>query len=307
MDSGSGAFVVHDPTHSTLAKESVFSMKRLLFATDLSPRSDRAMDRALDLMAGDDARLSILYVIDEDLPANAIEPLRREAVKAIESRLNCLSAPLKGRISFRIETGTPEMRILEVAEEEAAELIIAGTHRKDFLGDLFLGTTVERVIRYGEGPVLVVRDRFQAPYRRILVGTDFSVHSRRALEFALQMVPQGTFHLLHAFDVPYGGFLTGQDVRQQTAENHRQQMDRMLGEELTAFLATLRSPAPEIEPILRQGSVQEVIMQQIEELHPDLLVVGTHGRTGIAHAFLGSVAEGLLSSPPCDVLAFKAW
>lgn len=282
-------------------------MKRLLFATDLSPRSDRAMDRALDLMDCHEASLAVLHVIDQDLPANAIEALRREANGVIESRINCLRAPLRERVSFMIATGTPEKRILEAAKEVEADLIVAGTHRKDFLGDLFLGTTVERVIRYGEGPVLVVRDRVQAPYRRVLVATDFSVHSRKSLEFALQLVPQGAFHLVHAFDVPYGGFITGQNVREQAAEKHRWQMDEMLGDELKTFLATLPSPAPSIEPILRQGSVREVISQQIEKLQPDLLVVGTHGRTGVAHAFLGSVAEDLLSDPPCDVLAFKAW
>jgi nucleotide-binding universal stress UspA family protein len=59
--------------------------------------------------------------------------------------------------------------------------------------------------------------------------------------------------------------------------------------------------------VLRRGAVGEVLREQIATLKPDLLVVGTHGRTGVAGAVLGSVATGLLSDPPCDVLAVKAW
>ena len=58
---------------------------------------------------------------------------------------------------------------------------------------------------------------------------------------------------------------------------------------------------------MEEGAVREVIGRQVSRLNPDLLVIGTHGRTGVAHAFLGSVAEDLLKNPPCDVLVVKAW
>ena len=52
--------------------------------------------------------------------------------------------------------------------------------------------------------------------------------------------------------------------------------------------------------------MRQVIDQEFARINPDLLVIGTHGRTGITHAFLGSVAEDLLCHPPADVLAVKA-
>jgi nucleotide-binding universal stress UspA family protein len=56
-----------------------------------------------------------------------------------------------------------------------------------------------------------------------------------------------------------------------------------------------------------RGRAPEVIRAEVERLRPDLLIVGTHGRTGVPHAIIGSVAEDLLSAPPCDVMAVKAW
>ncbi len=86
----------------------------------------------------------------------------------------------------------------------------------------------------------------------------------------------------------------------------RKQMKSMLEDEMQALLASLPTP-PNLQTVMREGTVREVISEQVKTLRPDLLVIGTHGRTGVAHALLGSVAEDLLSDPPCDVLAVKAW
>ena len=81
----------------------------------------------------------------------------------------------------------------------------------------------------------------------------------------------------------------------------------MIDEEMATFLASLEVNEPKLHRVMQEGSAQEVLHRQISRLEPDLLVIGTHGRTGVAHAFLGSVAEDLLRAPPCDVLAVKAW
>ena len=63
----------------------------------------------------------------------------------------------------------------------------------------------------------------------------------------------------------------------------------------------------QIRPEVRLGGALPVVEAALGELAPDLLVVGTHGRTGVAHTLLGSVAERLLRRPRCDVLAVRAW
>jgi nucleotide-binding universal stress UspA family protein len=71
---------------------------------------------------------------------------------------------------------------------------------------------------------------------------------------------------------------------------------------MAAFLARLPDAARHLRCVMQEGGVREVITARVQQTTPDLLVIGTHGKSGLAHAFLGSVAEELLRSPPCDVL-----
>ena len=81
----------------------------------------------------------------------------------------------------------------------------------------------------------------------------------------------------------------------------------MIDQETGHFLAGLETGSVQMEKVMRVGGPQEVIHGQVVERGADLLVLGTHGRTGVAHALLGSVAEWFLTNPPCDIVAVKAW
>ncbi len=282
-------------------------MKNLLLATDLSSRSDRALERALALSDELQAQLLVLHIVDEDLPYSIANRLKAEAELAIDEQLDEFPSRKKQQIRRKVIFGMGYKDILTVANEIDADLIIGGTHREDTLRDAFLGTTIERVIRYGNDPVLVVRDRMKEAYRRVLVGIDFSAYSRRAVEFAVQFVPRGEIYLVHAFEVPFKGFLGAGNTSDELTQKQQAQMDAMLSDEMQAFIASLPPLPTRVQRVMREGKARTVIEHQVEQLRPDLLVIGTHGRTGVAHALLGSVAEDLLSYPPCDVLAVKAW
>jgi len=282
-------------------------MKKLLVATDLSPRSDRALNRALALSDELKAQLVVLHVVDDELPQSLADSLKDEAESIIDDQLDAFPTLERENITRKVAFGSVFREILKEADENEADLVIVGTHRDEGLSAMFLGTTVERVIRHGNTPVLVVKDRVKGPYRRVLVGIDFSVYSRRAVEFALKFVPEAEIFLLHAYDVPFKGFLTGRAIGDEIKKIHQDKMDAMLDEEMEAFLQSLPSPPTPMQRVMAEGMAGAVISNQTKKIRPDLLIVGTHGRTGVAHALLGSVAEDLLSEPPCDVLAVKAW
>lgn len=253
------------------------------------------------------AELTIVHVVDEDLPASLADTQQEAAKQAIHGHIDELAAAKGLHISIEVVFGRGYVDILELSEKTEAEMIVLGMHREDAFKDMFRGTTVERIIRAGNVPVLLVKDRVRHPYRRLMVGVDFSVYSRRAVEFAVQFVPDGEFHLVHAYDVPFKSFLYGQQARSQVSKEHQMQFQQMVEGEIATFLAGLEVNAPKLERVMQEGTPREVIHREISHLKPDLLVLGTHGRTGVAHAFLGSVAEDLLRAPPCDVLAVKAW
>lgn len=282
-------------------------MKSLLTATDLSARSDRAVERAVTIAREHGAKLTVLHVVDEGLPTAIADAQEEAAKKAVQAHIDAVKGDVGAEVSVEVVLGRAYVDILEMSEKTEAEMIVLGLHREDVLKDMFRGTTAERVIRAGNVPVLLVKDRIVGPYGRVLIGVDFSVYSRRAIEFAVGFVPGGEFHLVHAFDVPFKGFMHGHGTRREVSKQHQSEFKRMIEGEMATFLANIEADAPKLERIMQEGLVREVIHRQAEKLKPDLLVVGTHGRTGVAHAFLGSVAEDLLRHPPCDVLAVNAW
>ena len=282
-------------------------MKKIVMATDLSARSDRALDRAVMLACQHSAELTVVHVIDEGLPASLADAQKETAMGIIREHIHKILLDSGLNVSIEIVFGRAYVDILAVSERLDADLLVLGVHREDAFKDMFRGTTAERVIRAGNTPILLVKDRAAAPYRTIVVGVDFSVYSRRAIEFAVKFAPDGMFHLIHAYDVPFKGFLHGPDTRQEVTKQHQLQFEAMIDQEMATFVASLDSKAPLLQHVMQEGTVREVIEQEVRRLKPELLVIGTHGRTGVAHALLGSVAEDLLRTPPCDVLAVKAW
>jgi nucleotide-binding universal stress UspA family protein len=274
-----------------------------MVATDLSARSDRAVERTLLLAADLQAKLTVLHVVDEDLPARIADRYRDEAQALLAEQL---SAKGNGSIEAKVVFGRGADTILSVAEDREIDLIVLGLHRNETSRPMFLGTAAERVVRAGRWPVLIVKNRANKGYERILIGIDFSVYSRCAVELAVNTAPRAEFYLVHAYDLPFRGLLTGH-ARTAGTKRYEQKLVEHISDEFAAFVAAVAKKPERYQQLVREGSARQVLHQELERLAPDLLVVGTHGRTGVSHALLGSVAEDMLNAPACDVLVVKAW
>ena len=280
-------------------------MKRLLIATDLSPRSELALARALRLVRQHGAELRVCHVVDDALPAHLAEAQKVAAESILKERIQALASDATASISTAVVTGKPFAAILRETIDWSAELIVLGVHRGGAEG-MFRGSTAERIIREGHHPVLVVRRDADVDYQHAVVGVDFSLHSLWAARTGFRLAPQAEFHLVHSYVAPPAAFFANY-VRGQARELHVLEMNRTVEEELTAFLARLGDRLPAHKRLVVEGSASEVLLHLAGRLPADLLVAGTHGRTGVAHALLGSVAEDLLLQAHCDVLVAKAW
>jgi nucleotide-binding universal stress UspA family protein len=275
---------------------------RILAATDLTARSERALGRAMRLRDQFDAQLTVLHVVEEELPERIAKRRAADARKLIATQLRNL-APAADLEATAVEVafGTDYAAIIRRANELDAGLTVLGIHRESPWRDLFLGSTIERVLRRGDMPILTVKDEPLSDYRRVLVAVDFSVYSRVALEFAARLVPDGEFLVLHAYDLPFADFLPGVQAR------HVDLLEGEIREQMAALLRGLPAGQSKVTSEVRLGEAVPVVEAATAEFRPDLLVVGTHGRTGVAHAILGSIAGKLLRRPQCDVLAVRAW
>ncbi|KAG1533654.1 hypothetical protein G6F50_015797 [Rhizopus delemar] len=188
---------------------------------------------------------------------------------------------------------------METADSFGCSLIVTGTARDETLGRLLLGTTVEKLARQARQPVLVVKTRPRKPYHDVLVATDFSPGSRQALRAALQLVPDANLTLFHAYDVPFQGKTVPDDAITRSFYKGAEQSAL----EFTAYTPELAGLTPTI--VLEPGQPETVLSEYSFNHRSDLVVTGTHGRTGILRTAIGSVAERLLESLPSDVLIVR--
>lgn len=279
-------------------------MKKILVATDLSDRSDRALERGAFLARRLEADIEVIHVVDDTAPIEITAQYETAAKQALSQLLASIPAAADVNPDVALIRGQDFRAILARAAETNAELIILGKTRNDVL-ELFGGTTVERIVRMGDVPVLLVKDPPIDAYSHALVATDLSPSAKRALRVALEIAPGAEFSLLHVAHVPFKGLLGSEAVEQIRSEREQEVKDALL-KEVRELTATLGIEPQKLNIFIQEGEIHDAIRRQISETRPNLLALGTHGRAGFRHALIGSVALDMLSNPPLDVLVAKA-
>ena len=177
-------------------------MQRILAASDFSTRSQRAVRRAGLLAQQNGAELTLLHVVDDDQPAHLVELERSEAGRILNEQIASVPELRGVACRFVVTMGDAFDAILRTAETTSADLIVMGAHRRQLLRDIFVGTTIERVVRMGSHPVLMVNMEAAHPYARVLAAVDMSDASARAMKSARSLGFLADAHLcvVHAFE-----------------------------------------------------------------------------------------------------------
>lgn len=278
---------------------------RILAATDFSTRSNRALRQAGLLAQPNGAELHIVHVVDDDQPDDMVRLEAREAERLLQEQVNSMPELLGAQAKPRVVTGDAFDGILRTAAEIQPCLIVMGTHRKQLLLDIFTGTTIERVIRKGSFPVLMVNFEAQRTYENVVAPVDLSEASARALGIARQMglLNEKKVTFLHAFSALAKGKMFAAGLERASIESYVASEQQQANEELTSFIGANDLKSLQRTMRLEEGRPMEVISRAVSELRPDLLVMGTHGRSGIVKALIGSVTEEALRSLEVDILA----
>jgi nucleotide-binding universal stress UspA family protein len=281
--------------------------RRLLLATDLSARCDRALDRAVQLVRDWRAELVVMTVVETPErpdplrvptwpPVEDDESRRRVAQRQLERDAASLGLPAR----IRIGHGDAASAISTAAAADDCSLIIAGMARNEPFGRFLVGSTVEQLARTVAQPVLVVRNRVHGKYKRILVATDFSEASRHALHEAVRLFPHRDLLLYHAYAIPVAA-AADPAARAQIRRNIE------VGE-CAGFLAGSDLPAEargRLRVVIEGEGLEIALGRYVWEHNVDLAVLGTHGRTWLMNVLLGSTAGRLLHWLPCDTMIVR--
>lgn len=267
-------------------------MQHIMVAHDLSDHAALALGRAAQLAQQQGARLTLLHVQEDHLPAAVLEQGRTAAQAVLRTQLAELQVPAE----IVIVRGRPAQMLVAQQRAREADLLVMGDHHQDS-ALYFAGTTLERVLQHSSAPVLLAVNPDLSAYQVALVPMDFSRCACRALHAArLLLDDQARIHALHVLEQADVHGADADDLSWQT-----ELFSQLIADEQASMPVT----GGAISQQLLQGELHSCVAQVIAEQRPQLLALGKNGRGEMADALLGSVARYYLQQPPCDLLLVK--
>lgn len=278
-------------------------MTVLLLGTDFSPRSDRALRRAILLARQFGWELRIVGVIEESQSAGSREPRERETADQLARMERTINEMDGLRCSSELRVGHAQEQLAKAAREAGADLIVIGPHRRSLIRDAFGAITAERIVGCSPVPLICANCVPSAPYRRLLLPVDFEEPSQSAVQLArsLGLADEAEIVLLHLY-VAEARDMLGRSMT--PAEERSAYLARRAAAtrgQLRGFAASLAMErATQLAEELR-GPVGAEIERIAAEEGADLVVLPRSRKGGIARTILGSATEDLLRSGKFDL------
>lgn len=295
----------------------MLQIDRVLFPTDFSEGSKRAFPQAAFFADWHDAELHILNVTGRH--RHDYEDHKDNFPLSIETLTDWLRRPSKSVTGTKwpdlhtlpieqkqVESAAPAEQILSYAEDADIDLVVMGTHGRRGVDRMLFGSVTEEVVRNAPCPTLTIRADADVPphqaVRRVLVPTDFSDASDTAVSHAkeIALTYGAEIDLLHVVEEPLYPTSYGIDSvafpTQEVVERVEKQLADVAREEIgyehVMVEATVGHPSSEILDFVGEKGI-------------DLIVIATHGRSGLDRALLGSVTERVLRRSPVPVFVVK--
>lgn len=295
-------------------------LNNILFPTDFSPCAEEAFEHAIHLANDTGATVHVLTVVGEEADDRPMEYLPLEAAADgsglyYEPDDEAHEEPVR-IVYHQIQDTSPAEAIVGRVDESDIDLVVMGTHGRRGADRLLSGSVAEEVVRRASCPVFTVLCQAAtdassdshlegaAPIRNIVVPVDLSEHTPAVISHARAVAAlyNATIHLLHvvedvAYPTVYGiDPLTPvlPDVMERAEESlqrYAQQIRTQTGITVKTHVVT--------------GYAAEDIVHTAKELKADLILMGTHGRTGLRRFLIGSVAEKVVRRTPCPVFIVK--
>lgn len=287
------------------------SFKHFLVPLDGSPMAEAALPVAIGLARPFGAAITLLHTQERSAPRTVHgEPHLRNPESAaaylaeVAARWKTDGVALDWHV-HSVEEGNVAQSIVDHAVEVGADLIVLTTHGHGGLRDLIFGSIAQQVLRRGNTPTLIVRppaDGQLAPYhvRSILVPLDGTPEAESALDLADEIIRATAASLVLASVIPTLGTATGDLAASATfsptataAVLDLSQADA--GHYLDEKAARLRQEGWEVHTVVARGKTAQQLALVADQNQVNLIILATHGRSGLEGTFNGSLAPRLLA------------
>lgn len=269
------------------------SFKKLLLSTDTSEFSQGAIREAINLAKKCSGKLFVISVVEtnpefETLAPQVVEKAENdtrehlESIKAQASKdgVDCETIVHQGEEPYQF--------IVDEAEKKQVDTIIMGRRGRRGLMRLMIGSVTARVIGHAPCKVLVVPRAAKVEGRNILIATDGSQYSNAAAAEAVKIAKTCGSSLVAVSAV-------FPDVDISSAEENVKSVKDLAD----------RYNGVKVETLTPAGRPYEVIVETAKDKNIDLIILGSHGRTGLKRLLMGSVAERVIGHAECAVLVVK--
>lgn len=274
-------------------------LSKLLLTTDCSPFSSGAEREAINLAKRFNSELYILSVIETNPEFTALAPGILEKIEEKtrnllnEIRQRAEKEGIRSEIVIR-ESDMPHKLIIDEAQKRRCEIIIMGRRGRTGITRLLMGSVTARTVGHSPVNVLIVPRAARIEFKNIVIATDASRFSEAAQKEAIQLAHDTGANL-------YAIAVTRPDA---TLERIKESEDALM-----RINSDSQKEGIKVETELVKNRPHERICEAILEYakrhHADLIVLGSHGRTGLTRLLMGSVAERVIGHAECAVLVVK--
>lgn len=226
------------------------------------------------------------------------EAMNRPCIETIE-KATAIAKAEDRHVKFIHETGTFHEQIIDISEEYNCELIVMGRHGRHRLERTLIGSVATRVIGFSQRDVLIVPNDSNIGWKSILVATDGSDSSTRAVSRAIDFASSygGRLNIISVVDVPVEAYGEAPEAIDRMLEKTKAIVDEAVE------IAAQNGVAAEGH--VRTGDGAEMILEMAVKLSAETIFISSHGKTGLRRLLLGSVAEKVIGLSHCPVLIAK--
>jgi nucleotide-binding universal stress UspA family protein len=275
-------------------------MKKIIIPVDFSKHSEYALETAAALAKQHNSELIVMHMLElsESMFSSSSSERNEETafilMVANKEFKTFLDQPYLDDITVTpiIKHHKVLKEVSEVASDVKADLIVIGSRGHSTHDGIFTGSNAEKIVRYSDTPVLVVKSKPQSiNFSNIVLATDFSEESISAVKNALEVLNElGTQVSLLHINLPNLNFLSTYEIDERVSK--------------FLELANLEDQRKHIAYI-SDYNVEDGISNYAQAVNADALAMITHGRTGLSNFFGGSISEDVVNHTKLPVVTFK--
>ncbi len=279
--------------------------RKILVAVDNSESSKNALRQAFKLANEEKCWITVTSVVppyEGEIELLGVKDIRAALRKPCDDALaevEKIARTERMLVKTVCEEGEVHERIVDLADAENCDVIVMGRSGGHRIERALIGSVTARVIGHTQRDVLVVPNNTVVGWKTIVLATDGSKYSATAAEKAI------------SFAQSYGGELKVVSVADVPAEFYAEAPKAVedLVKKARGFVAGVKKQAEaagvKAETFVGEAEAYEAITNLAKEQKADMIIIGSHGRTGLRRLLMGSVAEKVVGYAPCPVLVVK--